>query len=138
MWGYYNENDGSCDIGVYLEDVTIPDQYLRTGYPTQSDFICLEGEDIDLDGYYDREADTNNDGIFETIVDDESSPGASCSKYYYLETLPNNPDTDEDGFRDGEEYLSQVKVQGNYKYTDPFDWDSDDDGWNDGDESGDL
>ena len=64
--------------------------------------------------------------LAQTGVGDSDGDGASdCRESRYLHTFLTDPDSDDDGMSDGEEYT---------RFCDPLDQDSDDDGINDGDD----
>ena len=62
---------------------------------------------------------------------DSDSDGLPDYAEFIIGTGWNNPDWDNDGLLDGEEYYGWLDLQGNFHYTDLKDFDSDDDDVND-------
>jgi hypothetical protein len=67
---------------------------------------------------------------------DADTDGSSNLQEFQRGTLPNNPDTDSDGVKDGAETKTGVFVGANNTGTDPLNRDSDADGLSDGVETG--
>ena len=108
-------------------DTRIPENPVQ---PDGSAFVSASGEDTDADELPDAwelsifEDDLSQlSGLDEADLDDD---GLADIEEFALGTAPNDPDTDEDGLKDGAEV--------NEHKTDPKNGDTDNDGIADGDE----
>ena len=126
--GTTGTNDGSDSSQNWMRiDTRIPDNPVQ---PDGSAFVSASGEDTDADGLPDAwelsifEDDLSQlSGLDQADLDDD---GLADIDEFSLGTAPNDPDSDEDGLKDGAE-VSEYK-------TDPKSSDTDNDGITDGDE----
>ncbi|MCK4614282.1 MAG: VCBS repeat-containing protein, partial [Thermoplasmata archaeon] len=103
-------------LGTDTDSDGIPDGKELSPYQDsdQDGFINLDDRDSDNDGMSDYEEDLNHNGLFET------SPGASVR-----EPDPLDPDSDDDGLLDGEEYNLLMYYSPDRNEDEDFDSDND-------------
>ncbi|RZD38087.1 MAG: hypothetical protein CXT75_02135 [Methanobacteriota archaeon] len=140
----YGENSDECtdptlidtDGGGAFDAVEIETDL--TNPLNKTDDLQPEDRDDDEDGRTNGEEDINGNGIFEPHLGetdpnepDTDNDGLNDGEEYNQETDPNNPDSDGDGLSDGDEVHNMT-----WGPTNPLVADTDEDDLNDGDEVG--